>query len=479
MNFNDKLHEECGLFGVAERGGNGSPAFDAYNALFALQHRGQHSAGIAVTDGVKMQYKKGDGLVGDVFRQDMLETLIGDMAVGHVRYAPQLGTSGVNAQPIIVRHKGHDMALAFNGGLTNAGRLRMEIESLGGIFQTTGNAEIILYTLVRALLRTKTIEEAVLRVMKELEGAFSILLLMEDRLVAMRDPNGFRPLCIGTRGDSVIVASESCALDAVGASFERDIRPGEVVMIKRRSASELEQESKYHAFDSGVRRQQALCVFEYIYFARPDSVIDGLSVELARQEAGRYLAQMEGETELHGPDSVVIGVPDSGLSAALGYAHASGIPYATGLVKNRYVDRTFIQSTQEQREHAVRLKLNVTRTVVEDKRVIMVDDSIVRGTTLGRIVKILREAGAREVHLRISSPPYLNTCHFGTDIPKRSALIANRLSLNEMLDEFGLDSLRYLSLEDLRAVAGRAACGPCMACFTGDYPMPIMEGEEV
>ncbi|MCL2031144.1 MAG: amidophosphoribosyltransferase [Oscillospiraceae bacterium] len=470
MDINDKLHEECGVFGIVERGNGKDPAFDVYAALFALQHRGQHSAGIAVTDGAEMRYKKGDGLVGEVFDQDVLETLTGDMAIGHVRYASQLGTSGVNAQPIIVRHKDHNLALAFNGCLTNAARLRTEIESRGGIFQTTGDAEIILYTIVRELLRTRNMEEALLRVMGELEGAYSIVLLTEDKLAALRDPRGFRPLCMGTLGESVVVASESCALDAIGAVFWRDIRPGEVVVIDREHT---------HAFDSGLKPpSQALCVFEYIYFARPDSVIDGLSVELARQAAGRYLAGMEGEDALHGPDSVVIGAPDSGLSAALGYAQASGLPYATGLVKNRYVGRTFIQSSQEHRERSVRLKLNAMHTVVAGKRVIIVDDSIVRGTTIGRIVKTLREAGAREVHLRISSPPFLHPCYFGTDIPRRSALIANRLTREEMRETFGLDSLRYLSLEDLRAVAGGASCGPCEACFTGEYPVPIVKEEK-
>lgn len=461
----DKLHEECGLFGLADRSGTGQPAFDVYNALFALQHRGQHSAGIAVTDGEITHYKKGDGLVGEVFDQSALAALPGRMAIGHVRYATRLGTSGVNAQPIIVRHKDEYLALAFNGSLTNAERLRTEIESRGGIFQTTGDAEIILYIIVREMLLTQTPEEAVLRTMSVLEGAFSILLLTKEKLIAFRDPHGFRPLCLGQLGESVVVASESCALDAIGAVVTRDIYPGEIVVIDM---------ERTHTFASGLKTErQALCVFEYIYFARPDSVIDGLSVELARQEAGRYLAMLEGEEELRGPDSVVIGVPDSGLSAALGYARESGILYAKGLVKNRYIGRTFIQSSQEQRERAVKLKLNAMRTVVEGKRVIMVDDSIVRGTTIARIVSILREAGAKEVHLRVSSPPFIYPCYFGTDIPERDALIANRLTSEEMRKTFDLDSLRYLRLEDLHTIAGQARCGTCDACFTGKYPVPV------
>ena len=471
MYTDDKPREECGVFGIVTRGGEDRHlAFDVYDALFALQHRGQHSAGIAVTDGREIYYRKGDGLVGDVFKRKMLDSLKGNKAIGHVRYASHVGTSGVNAQPIIIQHKDQHMALAFNGCLTNARRLRSEIESGGGIFQTTGDAEIILYIIVREFLKARNVEEALLRVMSILEGAFCVLLLMNDKLIAMRDPRGFRPLCIGSLGRSVAVASESCALNAVGAALKRDVRPGEIVIIDA---------EKTHAFDSGATpTRHALCIFEHVYFARQDSVIDGLSVEQARQDLGRRLAELEGETAFHGEDSVVIGVPDSGLSAALGYARASGLRYATGFVKNRYVERTFILSSQAQRAQAVRLKLSAVRTVVDGKRVIMIDDSIVRGTTIGHIVEILREAGAREVHLRISSPPYVCPCYFGTDIPERGSLIANQLCLEEMCRKFQLNSLRYLRVEDLQEIAAQGSCAICDACFTGAYPVPVEGAQE-
>ncbi|MDR1735720.1 MAG: amidophosphoribosyltransferase [Oscillospiraceae bacterium] len=458
----DRLHEECGLFGKVCRGQSAESVMDVYAALFALQHRGQHSAGIASVCGERIHYKKGDGLVGEVFDQSALESLPdGHMAIGHVRYAPQLGTSGVNAQPLVIHHKNKYMALAFNGSLTNADVLKTEIEAHGGIFQTTGDAEIILYIIVREMLHSDSVEEAVLRTVKVLKGAFTVLLLTPEKLIALRDPHGFRPLCVGRIGADTVVASESCALDAIGAAFVRDIRAGEVYVI------DAEGERVYQG---GAKAREALCVFEYIYFARPDSVIDGLSVEHSRQEAGRRLARRDREDNMWGEDAVVIGVPDTGLPAAQGYALESRLPFITGLTRNRYIGRTFIQSTQEGRERAVNLKLNAMRTAVKGKSVIMLDDSIVRGTTIGRIVSILLEAGASKVHLRVASPPFLYPCHFGTDIPERDRLIANRHTIEQIREKFGLESLKYLCLEDLDDIMKAVPHGVCGACFTGKYP---------
>jgi amidophosphoribosyltransferase len=471
----DKPKEACGVFGIVASPQAGVPsanaAHDTHHALYALQHRGQNAAGIAVSDGRSLQCKKGDGLVDKVFKKSDLSGLTGHMAIGHVFYAPQRTSAGVNAQPLVVETLGQQIALAFNGSLTNDAQLRIETENQGGILHTTGDAEIILYAIVRRLLKTGSLQSAVLEVMALLQGAFSILILTKEGVIAARDPHGFRPLCIGRRTpikknpqdtdlpDDIVFASESCALDAVEAVFERDIQPGEVVVASQGNVK---------SFSAGGAKNCSLCAFEFVYFARPDSVIDGQSVELSRQLAGQCLARQSPVDA-----DIVIGVPDSGLSSALGYAHQSGIPYGIGFVKNRYIGRTFIQEGQGHRERSLKIKLNVLATIVKGKRVIMVDDSIVRGSTIGRVVSLLREAGAAEVHMRVSSPPYIHPCYFGTDIPSRRQLLASRHTVDEMAKMIGVDSLAFLGIEDIPQIVPTLKLGWCDACFTGIYPVPV------
>ena len=452
-----ELHEECGVFGVYDPAGD--CARTAYYGLYALQHRGQEACGIAAINDREMSYHKDAGLVGEVFHEAVLDRLNGTMAVGHVRYSPTGGTRRENAQPLTLRYVKGTLALAHNGNLPHADQLRARFEYQGAIFQTTSDSELIAYAIAQARLRCPSVEEAVRRALAGLRGAWSLIVMSPRKLVAARDPWGFRPLCMGRRGAVVVFASESCALDAVGARFERELGPGEIVAVE----------------DGQVRTVQPspaggghLCIFEYIYFARPDSTICGQSVHQARLRAGRFLAQ-----EHPAEADVVIGVPDSGLDAALGYAEESGIPYGVGLVKNRYIGRTFITPGQGRREQAVRIKLGALRSCVEGKRVVMVDDSIVRGTTSRQIVSLLREAGAKEVHLRSSAPPFIAPCYFGTDIPDEDELIACRCSVEEIRARTGADSLGFLSLNALKRVAPDAACGFCDGCFTGKYPMPL------
>ena len=467
-----ELHEACGVFGIVGQpapqqmtDASSSLAIDTYHALYALQHRGQTSAGIASSGSEGIRYKKGDGLVQEVFDFDSLKKLTGHMAIGHVRYAAQRGMSGVNAQPLAVETLGMQIALAFNGNLTNAEQLRIAIENQGGILQTTGDAEIILYAIVRKLLETRSpeqktlLENAVLEVMPLLKGAYSLLILARDKIIAARDPHGFRPLCIGRRGGEIVFASESCALDVVNATFERDVKPGEVIVASPGNLKSLSVQAA---------KRCSLCAFEFVYFARPDSVIDGQSVEVSRTLAGQCLARSSPVEA-----DVVIGVPDSGISSAVGYAQQSGIPYAMGFVKNRYIGRTFIQETQWLREQSLRIKLNVIASAVRGKRVIMVDDSIVRGTTINRVVSLVREAGATQVHMRVTSPPYMHPCYFGTDIPNRDQLPASRYTVKELADKIGVDSLAFLSIDDLPAVTPDLKITRCDACFTGNYPVPV------
>ena len=452
-----ELHEECGVFGVYDPAGD--CARTAYYGLYALQHRGQEACGIAAINDRELSYHKDAGLVGEVFHEAVLDRLNGTMAVGHVRYSTTGGTRRENAQPLTLRYVKGTLALAHNGNLPHADRLRARFEYQGAIFQTTSDSELIAYAIAQARLRCPSVEEAVRRALAGLRGAWSLIVMSPRKLVAARDPWGFRPLCMGRRGEVVVFASESCALDAVGARFERELGPGEIVAVE----------------DGQVRTVQPpsaggghLCIFEYIYFARPDSTICGQSVHQARLRAGRFLAQ-----EHPAEADVVIGVPDSGLDAALGYAEESGIPYGVGLVKNRYIGRTFITPGQGRREQAVRIKLGALRSCVKGKRVVLVDDSIVRGTTSRQIVSLLREAGAAEVHLRSSAPPFIAPCYFGTDIPDEDELIACRCSVEEIRARTGADSLGFLSLNALKRVAPDAACGFCDGCFTGKYPMPL------
>ena len=456
-----QLREECGVFGVYAP--EPLPAADlAYYGLYALQHRGQESCGIVVCDDGLFTSHKDLGLVNEVFsREDLQQFPLGTMAVGHVRYGTTGGTNRANCQPIEVNHQKGKMALAHNGNLSNAFQLRSELELNGAIFHTTSDTEIIAYITTQQRLTAPSIEEALSRAMYRLEGAYSLVLMSATKLLAARDPQGFRPLCYGRREDGTyVVASESCALSAVGARFERDLLPGEILVFDKSGVRSIR--------DHCNTAQKHLCVFEYIYFARPDSVIDGVSVHSARLRAGALLAKY------HGVDAdVVVGVPDSGLDAALGYSRATGIPYGIGFMKNKYIGRTFISPGQSNRLDQVRIKLNPIRETVEGKRVILIDDSIVRGTTSGQIVKLLREAGATEIHMRISAPPFLNPCYYGTDIDSRDHLIACQHSIEEIAKIIGVDSLGYLPLEVLPELAGSSEL--CSACFDGRYPTAIPE----
>ena len=456
----DELHEECGVFGMYDFDGN-DVASTIYYGLFALQHRGQESCGIAVseTNGPKGKVTsyKGMGLVNEVFTQENLESMKGDIGVGHVRYSTAGASTRENAQPLVLNYVKGTLALAHNGNLINAAELRHDLEYTGAIFQTTIDSEVIAYHIARERLNCKTVEEAVGRAIKKIKGAFSLVVMSPRKLIGARDPFGFKPLCIGKRDNAYILASETCALDTIGAEYVRDVLPGEIVTITPEGIQS----------DTSLclpKEQEARCIFEYIYFARPDSHIDGVSVYGSRIKAGRFLA-MDSPVEA----DLVVGVPESGNAAALGYAMESGIPYGTAFVKNGYVGRTFIKPKQSNRESSVKVKLNVLEESVRGKRVIMIDDSIVRGTTSDRIVRMLREAGATEVHVRISSPPFLWPCYFGTDIPEREQLIAYNRTIEEIRDIIGADSLGYLGIDRLSEMAEGLPI--CKGCFNGEYPM--------
>ena len=459
------LHEECGVFGLRAEGiRNAAPL--TYNALYALQHRGQESAGIAINDDGVIKSHKDVGLVSEVFTPQVLEELgEGGMAVGHVRYATTGNKSRTNAQPLVINHVKGSMCLAHNGNLTNAAELREKLELSGAIFHTTSDTEVIAYIITGQRLKAPSIEEAVSAAMDVIQGAYSLVLMSARKLIGVRDPNGFRPLCIGTLDGGYVFASESCALDAIGAHFLRDVEPGEIVV----------------ADESGLRsirthcgqRKSSLCVFEFIYFARPDSVIDGAGVHEARLRAGAFLA-LEHPVQA----DIVIGVPDSGIDAAVGFARQSGIPYGVGFTKNKYIARTFISPGQQARTDKVRIKLNPISSEVNGKRVVIIDDSIVRGTTSARIVKLLRDAGASEIHMRISAPPFLHPCYFGTDIDSRDNLIACDHSVEEIAAIIGADSLGYLSVDSVHKLANGCHCTFCDGCFTGSYPIPVPEVRE-
>lgn len=457
------LHEECGVFGVYSQATTDVASL-AYYALYALQHRGQESCGIVVNDDGLFSTYRDVGLVNEVFPAERLAALgTGNIAVGHVRYGTTGSDNKRNVQPIVINHYKGRMALAHNGNLTNSHQLRAELESHGSIFHTTSDTEVISYLIVQERLRCGSIEEAVSAAMNRIEGAYSLVISSPSKLIAVRDPHGFRPLCMGKmKNGELVFASESCALDAIGAKLERDILPGEIVVVDKNGV----KSDTSHCGQAGKR----LCVFEFIYFARPDSVIDGSSVQTARQRAGAFLA-LEHPVQA----DIVIGVPDSGLDAALGYARQSGIPYGIGFIKNKYIGRTFISPTQALRENEVHIKLNPIRSVVEGKRVVLIDDSIVRGTTSRRIVRLLRSAGAREVHMRVSAPPFVGACYYGTDIDDPSKLIANNHSVEEIAQMIGADSLGYLSLEDVVKLADNTENGFCTACFGGGYPTTVPE----
>lgn len=456
------LREECGVFGVF------SPktcniAHTTYYGLFALQHRGQESCGIVVNDDGLFASYKDTGLVNDVFTTEKLERLgVGNIAVGHVRYGTTGSNDRNNAQPIVINHIKGKMALAHNGNLINSGELRKELELEGSIFHTTSDTEVISYIITKERLTAPSIEQAVNQAMNRIKGAYSLVIMSPSKLIAVRDENGFRPLCYGKTDDGrYVVASESCALDSVGAKFIRDVEPGEIVVFDKDGIRTIK--------DHCNKVKCSLCVFEYIYFARPDSIIEGCGVHSARMRAGAFMA-LEHPVQA----DVVIGVPDSGIDAAIGYSKQSGIPYELGFIKNKYIGRTFIAPGQKIREDKVRIKLNPISEVVKGKRVVLIDDSIVRGTTCARIVKLLREAGAKEIHMRVSAPPFINPCYYGTDIDSKDNLIACHHTVEEITKIIDADSLGYLSVDSVKKIAcGTNGKGYCTACFDGDYPTEI------
>ncbi|MEE1190954.1 MAG: amidophosphoribosyltransferase [Blautia sp.] len=453
------IHEECGVFGILSNKKENLGKL-VYYGLYALQHRGQESCGIVVNDDGMFSSYKDLGLVSEVFSRDTLAHLSeGTMAVGHVRYGTTGGTIRNNCQPIEVNHQKGKMALAHNGNLSNALELRDKLELSGAIFHTTSDTETIAYMITRERLTAPSIEDAVSHAMNSLEGAYSLILMSSAKMIAVRDPYGFRPLCYGKMPDgSYVIASESCALTAVGAELVRDLLPGEILVFS-------EQGIESRREHCGIRKQKT-CIFEYIYFARPDSVIDKISVSAARIQAGKILAQKKPVRA-----DLVIGVPDSGLDAALGFSQASGIPYGIGLVKNKYIGRTFISPGEKERLDLVRMKLSPIISAIRGKRVVLIDDSIVRGTTSKQIVTLLREAGAKEIHMRISAPPFLHPCYYGTDIDSEENLIASHHGEEEIADLIGADSLGYLPLECLHELIGNHAY--CDACFSGNYATKI------
>ncbi len=458
----DKLQEECGVFGVYNAN-DFDTARMAYYGLFALQHRGQESAGIAVNNHGTILYRKEMGMVSDIFDDYILDYLQGHSAIGHVRYSTSGDSLAENAQPLVLKYtKGH-MALAHNGNLTNANSLRAELEEQGNNFQTTTDSEVIAALLSRSRIKYSTIEDALVEVMGVIKGAYSLLVLTPHKIIAARDPLGMRPLVMGKKDDSYFFSSESCSFDALGVEFIRDIEPGEIIVC---------DETGIKSIGTHTTGKSAMCVFEYVYFARPDSIMEGVEVFDTRFKAGQILYK-EHPVEA----DVVIAVPDSGFGAAQGYAQAANIPFVSGFMKNRYVGRTFIQPDQTMREMAVKLKLNPIRSLVKDKRVVMIDDSIVRGTTSRHIVNLLKEAGAKEVHVRISSPPVKYSCYFGIDTPERKKLIASTHEVEEIRELICADSLGYISVEGLLNTCTGAKCDFCTACFLGNYPVKIEDEE--
>lgn len=457
--IDDKMHEECGVFGIYRH----PQAIDlTYYALYALQHRGQESAGIASVDGLRMYQHKGMGLVADVFNSDSLKKLTGNCAIGHVRYSTTGAATLVNAQPLTYGFLKGNLALAHNGNLINAHQLHSYLERHGSIFQSTSDTEVVAHLIARSGL--STLEDSVKESISMIKGGYAFVILSDDTMIALRDPHGLRPLVLGQFEDAYMVASESCAFDTIGGKYIRDVQPGEMLIFTKDG-----MKSVYYA----GQNQKALCTFEYIYFARPDSDMDGYNVHSVRKQFGKILS-IEHPVQA----DVVIGVPDSSISAAIGYAEEAGIPYEIGLVKNRYIGRTFIQPSKELRERGVKLKLSAVRGVVEGKRVVMIDDSIVRGTTSGRIVSMLREAGAAEVHVRISSPPVAHSCYYGIDTSSKGELIAAYKTTQEICEFIGADSLAFLSEEKMLEVFGvQPGKGHpfCNACFTGRYPTEIYE----
>jgi amidophosphoribosyltransferase len=451
----DKLKEECGIFGIVS---HPEAARMAYLGIYALQHRGQESAGIASSDGRRLYLERGMGYVADVFDETHLEHLYGDSALGHVRYSTAGESVASNAQPILVDCWRGPIALVHNGNLTNALQLKRELERDGAIFHSTSDSEVILHLISRS--RRRTLPEAFVEALRMVQGAFCLLLLTPEYLLAARDPHGFRPLSIGRLGGSYVIASETCAFDLINAEFIRDMEPGEVLRIEENS---LESQLPL------PKRKTSQCVFEHIYFSRPDSIIFGRTVNTSRKEMGRHLAR-----EYPVEADVVVPVPDSGVSASIGYSRESGIPLEFGLIRNHYIGRTFIEPKQSIRNFGVKVKLNPVREILQGKRVVLVDDSIVRGTTSKKIVQVVRSAGAKEIHFRITAPPIISPCYYGIDIPTRGELIASTKSVEEIRKFIGADTLGYLSLEAvLKSVADERQY--CTACFTELYPTDVVQ----
>lgn len=452
-----ELHEECGVFGIF---GVPDAASLTYYGLHALQHRGQEGAGIVAVDNGSFRRIKGNGLVTEVFNEEKLATLRGDMAIGHVRYTTAGGGGIENVQPFLFRHNSGDFAMAHNGNIVNSKLLRDYLENKGSLFQSSSDSEILAHLIKKETrFRDRPRIFAIIDALNMLEGAFAFLIMTANRIYACRDKYGLRPLSIGRLGDGWVVSSETCAFDVLGAEFVRDVAPGEIVTIDHQGL---------RSRDYSMYKRCEMCAMEYIYFARPDSDIEGCNVHAYRKESGRLLFQ-----EAPAEADIVVGVPDSSLSAAMGYAEASGLPYEMGLIKNKYIGRTFIQPTQELREKGVRMKLSAVRTIVRGKRVVLVDDSIVRGTTSRRIVTMLKEAGATEVHVRIASPPMTNPCFYGVDTSTYDELISARKNVEGVREEIGADSLSFLSPEALLKAGNRKEL--CMACFTGHYPTALYQ----
>jgi amidophosphoribosyltransferase len=462
----DKFKDECGVAAIYS---NPEAGKLAYLGLHALQHRGQESAGIVSTDGVTMYAHRSMGLVVDIFTEDVLEKLKGTLAIGHTRYSTSGDSALRNAQPIMVDCNKGMIALAHNGNLVNAQLIRSRLEAQGSIFQTTSDTEVIVHLVAQS--REETLPEAIADALRRIEGAFSLVIMSRDRVFAVRDPRGFRPLSMGriaggARKDTIVFASETCAFDLIGATYERDVSPGEMVVVG--------PEGIYSRFFASQTAQSS-CIFEHVYFSRPDSVIFGRSVAESREKLGRQLA-----VEAPAEADLVVPVPDSGVAAAMGYAAESGIPLRMGLIRNHYVGRTFIEPEQRVRDFGVRLKLNPVRSVLAGQRVVLIDDSIVRGTTSRKIVRMVRDAGAREVHLRISCPPTKSPCFYGVDTPSKKQLIAANKSVEEIRDYIGADSLAYLSLEGMKHACGEGeSLTYCTACYTGKYPTQFVDVEEI
>lgn len=455
------LKEECGVFGIYDLSGE-NVAPSVYYGLTALQHRGQEACGIAVSDTKgergNVKFHKDLGLVGEVLKKEVVQGLSGDIGIGHVRYSTTGASVAENAQPLVLSYVKGTLALAHNGNLVNTEALKWELIQNGAIFHTTTDSEVIAFHIARERVHSKTVEEAVLKTARKIKGAYGLVIMSPRKLIGVRDPFGLKPLCLGKRDNAYVLASESCALTAVGADFVRDVAPGEIITITKdgiKSDRQLAAEKPAH------------CVFEYIYFARLDSVMDGVNIYDARIRGGKSLAKS------YPVDAdIVTGVPESGLPAAKGYSEESGIPFALAFYKNSYIGRTFIKPTQKERESAVRQKLSVLESVVKGKRVVLVDDSIVRGTTIANLIHMLKEAGAKEVHVRISSPPFLYPCYFGTDVPSNELLIAAGHSIEEIRKIIGADSLGYMNTDYLEGMAGGIPL--CKACFDGNYPMDVM-----